>query len=111
VLVVSVVQKRKEIGILRAIGASRGQMTRVFLLQGAIVGLIGSVLGGLMASGLVFAFTALVRNSAGQPLFNIVVEPELLISSCLLATIGGTLAAVAPALRASRLDPAQAIRV
>jgi lipoprotein-releasing system permease protein len=111
VLVVSVVQKRKEIGILRAIGASRGQMTRVFLLQGAIVGLVGSVLGSLLASGLVWAFTTFVRTSAGAPLFNIAVEPGLLFTSCALATVGGTLAAVAPALRAARLDPAQAIRI
>jgi len=111
VLVVSVVQKRKEIGILRAIGASRGQMTRVFLLQGAIVGLLGSALGSLLASVLVWAFATFVRTNTGSPLFTIAVEPSLLITSCLLATLGGTLAAVAPALRAARLDPAQAIRI
>jgi lipoprotein-releasing system permease protein len=111
VLVVSVVQKRKEIGILRAIGASRGQMTRVFLLQGALVGFVGSSLGALLASLLVFAFTSLVRNQAGQPLFQISIEPSLLLSSCAIATVCGILAAVAPALRASKLDPAQAIRI
>jgi lipoprotein-releasing system permease protein len=110
VLVVSVVQKRKEIGILRAMGASRGQMTRVFLMQGAIVGLTGSALGGLLATGLVFAFTRLVRSSNGQPLFNIEVDLALLLSSCALATLAGTIAAIAPARRAARLDPAQAIR-
>ncbi len=111
VLVVSVVQKRKEIGILRAIGASRGQILRVFLLQGAIVGLLGSALGSLLAAGLVKAFTSFVRSSSGAPLFNIVIEPQLLLTACLLATLGGTLAAIAPALRAARLDPAQAIRI
>ena len=45
VLVVSVVQKQREIGILRAMGATRGQVMRVFLLQGALVGAIGSVAG------------------------------------------------------------------
>jgi ABC-type transport system, involved in lipoprotein release, permease component len=111
VLVVSVVQKRKEIGILRAIGASRGQILRVFLLQGAIVGLLGSVLGSLLAFGLVKGFTTFVRASSGSPLFNIAIEPSLLLTTCLLATLGGTLAAIAPALRAARLDPAQAIRL
>jgi lipoprotein-releasing system permease protein len=111
VLVVSVVQKQKEIGILRAIGASRGQMTRVFLLQGAVVGLVGSVLGGMLASLLVFAFTRLVRSSSGQPLFIIEVEPTLLLTSCTLATVCGVIAAIAPARRASKLDPARAIRV
>jgi lipoprotein-releasing system permease protein len=49
VLVVSVVQKRREIGILRAMGATRGQMVRVFLVQGGIVGAVGSLLGLLLA--------------------------------------------------------------
>ncbi len=110
VLVVSVVQKRKEIGILRAIGASRGQMTRVFLLQGALVGFIGSAVGVLIAWGLVFAFTRLVRTSSGQALFNIEVTPQLLVVSCVLATLCGVLASIAPARRAAALDPAQAIR-
>ena len=45
VLIVSVVQKSREIGILRAMGASQGQILRVFLLQGAVLGLVGSLLG------------------------------------------------------------------
>ena len=47
VLAVSVVQRTREIGILRAMGASRQQMLRVFLLQGAMFGLVGSLLGSL----------------------------------------------------------------
>jgi lipoprotein-releasing system permease protein len=111
VLVVSVVQKRKEIGILRAMGASRGQMTRVFLVQGALVGAAGSVAGAALAWLMVFAFTSLVRGVDGQPLFPIVIEARVLGSIALLATVCGVLAAVAPARRAAALDPAQAIRL
>ena len=50
VLVVSVVQKSREIGILRAMGATRGQILRVFLVQGAVVGALGSVLGVALAA-------------------------------------------------------------
>ena len=49
VLVVSVVQKQREIGILRAMGATRGQVMRLFLVQGAVVGAVGSALGILLA--------------------------------------------------------------
>jgi len=111
VLVVSVVQKRKEIGILRAMGASRGQMTGVFLLQGAIVGAAGSVAGAALAWAMITAFSALVRGADGRPLFPIALEPGMLAAVSLAATVCGVLAAVAPARRAAQLDPAQAIRL
>jgi lipoprotein-releasing system permease protein len=111
VLVVSVVQKQREIGILRAIGATQGQMLRVFLLQGAIVGALGSTLGVLLAVGLIKAFTTFVRGSDGLPLFAITLAPSLALSIAGIATVCGVLAAVAPARRAAALDPAQAIRL
>lgn len=111
VLVVSVVQKRREIGILRAMGATQGQVLRIFLLQGAIVGALGSALGVLLAVVLVSAFTAFVKGSDGLPLFDITLQPGLALRIAALATACGVLAAVAPARRAARLDPAQAIRL
>ena len=111
VLVVSVVQKRREIGILRAMGATRGQVLRIFLLQGAIVGALGSGLGVLLAVGLIWAFTTFVRGSDGLPLFNISLAPGLALRIAAIATLCGVLAAVAPARRAAQLDPAQAIRL
>ena len=111
VLVVSVVQKRREIGILRAMGATQRQVLRIFLLQGAIVGALGSALGVLLALALIWAFTTFVRGTDGLPLFAIVLSLSLALRIALLATVCGVLAAVAPALRAARLDPAQAIRM
>lgn len=111
VLVVSVVQKRKEIGILRAMGASRTQMTQVFLFQGAIVGAIGSIGGAALAWAMVAAFTALVKGADGRPLFAIRIEPDMFVGIALIATVCGVLAAIAPARRAAALDPAQAIRL
>lgn len=111
VLVVSVVQKRREIGILRAMGATRAQVLRVFLLQGALVGALGSALGVLLAVLLIWLFTTFVRGSDGLPLFAITLAPGLALRIALIATVCGVLAAVAPARRAAALDPAQAIRL
>jgi lipoprotein-releasing system permease protein len=111
VLVVSVVQKRREIGILRAMGATQGQVLRIFLLQGAIVGALGSALGVLLAVALIAAFTTFVRGADGLPLFAITLAPGLALRIAAVATLCGVLAAVAPARRAARLDPAQAIRM
>jgi len=111
VLVVSVVQKRREIGILRAMGATRGQMVRVFLVQGGIVGAVGSVFGLVLAVAMIWLFTKFVRGSDGEPLFLIVLPMALAVQVALVATVCGVLAAVAPARRAAAMDPAQAIRI
>lgn len=111
VLVVSVVQKQREIGILRAMGATRGQVMRLFLVQGAVVGAVGSAVGLVLAVALIFVFTRFVRGSDGLPLFNISLPPGTALQVALIATVCGVLAAIAPARRAARLDPAQAIRI
>lgn len=105
VLSVSVVQRTREIGILRAMGTTRQQMLRVFLIQGALFGLAGSLLGGLAGYGLVSAF-----NTFGPKLFFIPVDPWLLLAAAGLATVTGTLSAAVPARRAASLDPVEAIR-
>jgi lipoprotein-releasing system permease protein len=111
VLVVSVVQKQREIGILRAMGATRGQVMGVFLLQGALVGLLGAVVGVVLAAGMIELFTRFVKGSDGLPLFAIALAPGVALQVALLAWAAGVLAALAPARRAARMDPAQAIRL
>jgi lipoprotein-releasing system permease protein len=111
VLVVWVVQKRREIGILRAMGTSRGRIQRVFLLQGALVALAGAMLGSALAAAMVTIFLATVKNADGSPIFALELDPWLFVSSAAGALVFGVLAAAAPARRAAQLDPAQAIRM
>jgi lipoprotein-releasing system permease protein len=110
VLVVSVIQKSREIGILRAMGTSRRQVLRVFLIQGGAVGLAGSVLGSLLAWTFLLVWRAVAKNPDGTPMFIIEMEPSLFAIATVGATVVGILAAVAPARRAARLDPVVAIR-
>jgi len=110
VLVVSVVQRSREIGILRAMGISRGQVLRIFLLQGGLLGLGGSFAGTALGGIAVFGWQRIARNPDGTPLFPLVLEPSLAGLALLLATLTGLAAAFAPALRAARLDPVVAIR-
>ena len=110
VLVVSVVQKSKEIGILRAMGASRGQIMRVFLVQGGLFGLSGSLIGSLLGGGALALWQTLARNPDGTPMFLLVFSPWLFAASAVMATFTGIAAAAAPALRGARLDPVVAIR-
>jgi len=110
VLVVSVVQKSREIGILRAMGISRGQVLRVFLLQGGLLGLLGSLGGAGMGLVALLLWQRYALNPDGTPLFPLAIDPGLFVASLLLATLMGLAAAFAPALRAARLDPVVAIR-
>ena len=105
VLSVSVVQRTREIGILRAVGTTRGQMLRVFLIQGALFGLGGSLFGGVSGWAMVGLF-----NNFGPKLFYIPMDPWLLVAASVLATATGIVSAAVPARRAARLDPVEAIR-
>ena len=105
VLSVSVVQRTREIGILRAMGTTRRQMLGVFLVQGALFGLAGSLLGAVAGYGLVGGF-----NTFGPKLFYIPVDPWLPVAAMGLAAVTGILSAAVPARRAASLDPVEAIR-
>lgn len=105
VLTVSVVQRTREIGILRAMGSTRQQMLRVFLVQGALFGLSGSILGTAVGYALVAAF-----NTFGPKLFYIPVDAWLPLAATAIATVTGIFSAAIPARRAAALDPVEAIR-
>jgi lipoprotein-releasing system permease protein len=105
VLSISVVQRTRQIGILRAMGTRQRQMLKVFLVQGALLGLAGSAVGSMAGYGLVWVF-----NSLGPQLFEVPLSLKLVFMSMALATITGTVAAAVPARRAARLDPVVAIR-
>ena len=103
VLSISVVQRRGQIGILRAVGTSRRIVLGVFLWQGVLFGLAGAVLGVLLGAlaGELFELSAL---------FDVSVSPRLLLTALGVSMLIGACAAFLPALRAARLDPAAAIR-
>jgi lipoprotein-releasing system permease protein len=110
VLVVSVVQKRKQIGIMRAMGLSRARVARIFVYQGGLLGLLGSIAGVALGVGLAEFFTRAAMQADQGPEFPIQVSPDLMINAGLIAFATGLVAAAMPAIRASRLDPAEAIR-
>ena len=105
VLSVSVVQRTREIGILRAMGATRQQILRIFLIQGAIFGLLGSIVGSGVSYILVWSF-----NTFGPDIFTIPISINLILVTMSLATLTGVIAAAIPARRAAALDPVVAIR-
>ena len=122
-LITSVYQKTREIGILKALGAGDGCVTRIFVLQGFLIGVVGSILG-TAAGMLVIFYRNGIMNFASETLH---VElfpkqfyyfdglPAHIVASDVLIVVGAsvvlcTLGALLPALCAARLDPAKALR-
>jgi putative ABC transport system permease protein len=105
-----VAQRTRELGLLRAVGASRGQILRVVLGEAVVIGLVGALAGlglGLgLAAGLQAFFGAVGLDiSAGLP-----VLPRTIIVSLLVGIVVTLLSAVLPAFRASRIAPVVALR-
>ena len=109
VLVVSVTQRSKDIGILRAMGTTQGQILRIFLVQGGVLGVMGAVVGSSVGGTGFLIFHSLVRQTSGKEVFPLVLHTTLLVGAILLAAVTGVVAAAVPALRAARLDPVVAM--
>ncbi len=113
---IAVTQRRPEIGILRALGATRGQIRTLFLVESALAGVIGSGLG--VAVGLAFARS--LTGMTGQMLEAILgvsqigdevfLEPRLLLLAFLLGVGTSMLAAYVPARNAAGVEPVQALQ-
>jgi lipoprotein-releasing system permease protein len=110
VLIVSVVQKSREIGILRAVGTPARRILRVFLIQGGVLGVVGSFVGSALGAVFAKAFETLARDPSGAPRFPVQLDLSLFVVTAALATGVGLVSAVIPARRAARLDPVTAIR-
>lgn len=110
VLTVSVVQRAREIGILRATGTRASSVTWVFVLQGAILGLLGSAIGITLGWTLIRVFQGLALDSSGSAAFPVTLSAWLVIRSAGVALGVGVLASLIPARNAARMDPAVVIR-
>ncbi|MBT4192198.1 MAG: ABC transporter permease [Candidatus Diapherotrites archaeon] len=107
-MVTSVLERTKEIGLYKAIGASNGKVLAMFLLEAGFIGLVGGIIGVLLGLGLA-GVIAIVGSSFGYALTS-VVTVEIVGGGLAFSIIIGMLSGFYPALRASRLDAVEALR-
>jgi len=110
VLVVSVTQRIREIGILKAMGTTNTGVSLIFLAQGAILGFLGSSLGALFGFLLISLFQQVARASGGAIGFSVAVNFSSLLLIVTVSTLASILASVAPARQATSLLPIEVIR-
>jgi putative ABC transport system permease protein len=115
-MLMSVLERRREIGIMKAVGAADWQLQAVFIIEGALIGLVGGALGLLLAWSISFPGDAWVRSMVQRDMKidlsgSIFAFPAWIGTTVVLFTLGVTIvAALYPARRAAKVDPVTALR-
>ncbi|HOZ54518.1 MAG TPA: ABC transporter permease [Clostridia bacterium] len=110
VLAISVSQKSKQIGILKAMGINNKKASMIFLFQGVILGKLGALLGIIFGLGLAYSFTKFAVNPDGTPVIALYIDWTFIILSGIIAIIASSIASIIPAVNSSKLEPMEVIR-
>ena len=110
VLAITVLQKSKQIGILKAMGIPDNTASQIFIFQGLILGFYGAILGVLFGLGLILAFTTFARNPDGSALIPINYDIPFILFSGSVAILSALIASFIPAARSKKLSPMEVIR-
>ena len=114
-LIMIVIEKTPEIGILKAMGATNGAVVRIFVLKGLIIGTVGTALGVVAGLGLCrilerYQFVKLPAEVYALRTLPVVVQPLDVLFICVVALAISVAATIYPAWRAARLEPVEAIQ-
>jgi len=103
IMLVSVIERTREIGVRRALGATRGNIRRQFLSEAVLLSLGGGILGVLLG----MTIAKIVSTVTPLPTL---VRPTLILAGLGVAVLTGIVAGIVPAIRASKLPPIDALR-
>ena len=106
----SVLERRKEIGVMKAIGARNSDVLKIFLFESGLLGLVGGIIGALMGLLLALGLSGVANTALGTKLLSVEISWPLLIGSIAFSLFIGVLSGVLPAMQASKLKPVDALR-
>jgi lipoprotein-releasing system permease protein len=110
VLAISVLQKSPEIGILKAMGINDFNASLIFIYEGFLLGLVGSLAGLVLGIGLLYAFVFFTTSPDGTTLIDLYLDYGFIVRSWLIALTASTMAGVIPARKSLKLNPIDVIR-
>jgi len=106
----SVVERTREIGVMKAIGARNKDIMLIFLIESGLLGLVGGILGAIIGLGMAFGVSSLASSFLGENILAVSISWPLLIFAVAFSFAIGTLSGIMPAIQASRLNPVEALR-
>jgi len=106
----SVLERRKEIGTMKAIGARNSDILMIFLIESGLLGLIGGIIGALIGAGIAFGVAFGANNYFGSEIIKISISFPLVISVITFSFLIGILSGAIPSYQASKLKPIEALR-
>ncbi len=106
----AVLERTKEIGTMKAIGAKNSHILLLFLLESGLLGLVGGLMGVGIGIGLAKGAEYVAQIYIGSPLLQASMSPVIMFGALAFSFIVGTLSGILPAMQASKLKPADALR-
>lgn len=110
ILAITVMQKSRQIGIMKAMGIKNNISSLIFLFEGLILGVFGAIAGILLGLGLSTAFTTFALNPDGTPVVALYIDSGFIVISGAVAVLACLAASLIPARKSSRLNPIDIIR-
>lgn len=109
-LAITVLQKSRQIGILKAMGIQDGQASLIFMFQGLILGFFGGLLGMGLGYGLLEMFSTFAKGADGNPIIPITLDVPFILLSGSIAIVSALIASAIPARKSRKLSPIEVIR-
>lgn len=110
VLAITVLQKSRQLGILKAMGITDRLSSQIFLFEGFLLGIFGAILGIALGYGLLFSFSKFALKPDGTPVVPIYINYQFMLLSGAIAITASTLAAIIPAFKSKKLSPIEVIK-
>jgi putative ABC transport system permease protein len=106
----SVLERMKEIGIMKAVGGKNSDILKIFVIESGLLGLVGGIVGAIIGLGFAFLVSAIASQFLGENIIDVTISYPLLFMAISFAFLIGLVAGILPALQASRLKPVAALR-